>query len=100
EEPWFAKSNYEAVGVGVKLFFCPSNRDTGFIDLGPIAAQWNTPLPPRAASTDYAFCKGANGALSLDWTRVPLEVRGVFGIRPPDEARAGLRLGEIRDGTR
>src|SRR5438874_6524570 len=29
DEPWFARSNYEAVGIPIKLFFCPSNRDGG-----------------------------------------------------------------------
>ena len=98
EVPWFDSSNYEAVGVNVKLFFCPSNRISGAIDLAPIAAQWNTPLPPRVASTDYAFCKGANGALNIDWTKVPLAARGVFGIRATDQPH-GVRLAEITDGT-
>jgi prepilin-type N-terminal cleavage/methylation domain-containing protein/prepilin-type processing-associated H-X9-DG protein len=98
-EAWFASSNYMAVGVEVKLFFCPSNRSGGAIDLAPIAAQWNTALPPSAAATDYAFCKGANGALNIDWTRVPAEVQGVFGIRTFGGAPLGVRLSEIVDGT-
>ena len=61
EDAWFSPSNYQAVGTPVKLYFCPSNRTEGHMDLTPIAAQWNTPLPPLAASTDYAFCHGANG---------------------------------------
>jgi prepilin-type processing-associated H-X9-DG protein len=99
EKPWHHPDNYQAVGVEVKVFYCPSNRDGGSIDLGPIAVQWSCPLPPRAAALDYAFCKGANGALHLDWTRTPLEVRGVFNIRPLGEARAGVRIGDIADGT-
>src|SRR5262249_5793817 len=67
DEPWWAQPNYEAVGISVKVFFCPSNRSGGSIDLGPVAAQWSTPLPPRAAGCDYAFCKGANAALHRDW---------------------------------
>ncbi len=59
EDPWYQQSNFLAVGIGVKLFFCPSNRDSGSMDLGPVAAQWGVPLPPFAASCDYAFCKGA-----------------------------------------
>ena len=99
EVPWFDASNYAAVAVPVKLFFCPSNRGGGTIDLTPIAAQWNTPLPPLVGATDYAFCKGANGALNADWTKVPLQARGVFGIRWVDQGGAGVRLAEITDGT-
>jgi prepilin-type N-terminal cleavage/methylation domain-containing protein/prepilin-type processing-associated H-X9-DG protein len=99
EDPWWMQSNYAAVGSPVKVFFCPGNRDGGAIDLGPIAAEWGTALPPLAAACDYAFCKGANGALNRDWTKVPLEVRGVFGIRPPGANPPGLRLVEIADGT-
>src|SRR5262249_49184004 len=97
DEPWFNPVNYEAVGINVKVFFCPSNRETGYIDLVPVAAQWNTPLPPIAASCDYAFCKGANAALNRKWTGAPEEVRGVLGIRLPNER--GWRLTEISDGT-
>src|SRR5262249_50615747 len=74
--PRFGPSNYQAVGVGVKLFFCPSNRSNGEMDLTAIAAHWNTPLPPSAGSTDYAFCKGSNGALTIDGAGAPGEVRG------------------------
>jgi prepilin-type N-terminal cleavage/methylation domain-containing protein/prepilin-type processing-associated H-X9-DG protein len=97
--PWFDTANYEVVGIPVKLFFCPSNRAEGIIDLAPYAAQWSTPLPPKAAGCDYLFCRGANGAVNQDWQRIPLVVRGVFNIRPPDELHAGVRLTDIQDGT-
>lgn len=97
--PWYNRPNYDAVGTSVKLFFCPSNRTQGWIDLAPIAAQWNTPLPPVAGSCDYAFCKGSNGAVNRDWNRLPLRVRGVFHIRPPDTPHSGVRLEDILDGT-
>jgi prepilin-type processing-associated H-X9-DG protein/prepilin-type N-terminal cleavage/methylation domain-containing protein len=99
EDPWWQPSNYDAVAVPVKVFYCPSNREDGWIDLGPIAVQWSTTLPPRAAACDYAFCKGANGALNRDWTRTPAEARGVFNIRPPDVPQAGVRIQDITDGT-
>ncbi|HLJ94746.1 MAG TPA: DUF1559 domain-containing protein [Gemmataceae bacterium] len=99
DEPWFQADNFEAVGIAVKVFYCPSNRDQGFIDLQQIAQEWQTPLPARVASCDYAFCRGANGAVHFDWTRIPPAVRGVFHIRPPGERGAGVRLRDISDGT-
>jgi prepilin-type N-terminal cleavage/methylation domain-containing protein/prepilin-type processing-associated H-X9-DG protein len=99
EDPWYLQSNSQAVGVEVKLYYCPSNRSRGSIDLGPIAAQWATTLPPSAASCDYAFCKGANAALNRDWTKTPLAVRGVFNILSPDNLAAGIRLTQITDGA-
>jgi prepilin-type N-terminal cleavage/methylation domain-containing protein/prepilin-type processing-associated H-X9-DG protein len=97
EDPWWLPSNYVAVGTMVKVFFCPSNRTEGKMDLGAIAAQWNNPLPPFAAGVDYAFCRGANGAVNWDWGRIPQPVRGVFNIRPTGER--GLRIADITDGT-
>src|SRR4029077_2433145 len=98
-DAWYQQSNYVAVGIEVKVYFCPSNRSSGSMDLAAIAAQWSTPLPPRAASCDYAFCKGANGALHRDWSKTPPQVRGVFNIRPPDTPRSGIRITDISDGT-
>ncbi|HKB35516.1 MAG TPA: DUF1559 domain-containing protein [Gemmataceae bacterium] len=97
--PWWETVNYQAVGTPVKVFFCPSNRTEGFIDLGPMAVQWNNPLPPRAASCDYAFCRGASGSLTEDWSRIPAQVRGVFHLRQKDTGALGLRLLDITDGT-
>jgi len=99
DQPWYQPANYQAVGVQVKLFYCPANRGGGVMDLSAIGKQWGYDLPPVAATCDYAFCKGANGALHWDWTRIPLQVRGVFHVRQPDTARSGVRLDDIRDGT-
>jgi prepilin-type N-terminal cleavage/methylation domain-containing protein/prepilin-type processing-associated H-X9-DG protein len=99
DQPWFATANYAAVGIEVKLFFCPSNRSGGSLDLAPMAAQWGTTLPPKAACLDYAFSKGANASLNPDSRRTPLSVRGVFGMRPQDQARVDVRIAEISDGT-
>ncbi len=96
--PWYDPSNATAVAAQVPLFFCPSNRGGGSIELTAIAAEWNTKLPPRVAACDYAFCKGANAALLRNWQRTPVQVRGVFGIRRPDE-NGGVRFLEISDGT-
>jgi prepilin-type N-terminal cleavage/methylation domain-containing protein/prepilin-type processing-associated H-X9-DG protein len=95
ETPWYQPPNYDVIAIPVKLFYCPSNRDHGEIDLAPIAAQWGVPLPPQAASCDYAFCKGSDGSLSPRWSRCPLRVRGVFG--PRDPGQLGVTLLEITD---
>ena len=99
DDPWYATSNYQAVGIPVPLFFCPSNRTTGAISLKPLEAEWSTTLPPSAAACDYAFCKGANGALHRNWQKTPLAVRGVFGIRGSTELNTCVRLTDITDGT-
>jgi prepilin-type N-terminal cleavage/methylation domain-containing protein/prepilin-type processing-associated H-X9-DG protein len=99
DESWWQPDNYVAIAVPVKLFFCPSNRPSGVIDLSPYSVQWNMALPPAAAACDYVFCRGANGAVNADWTRIPSEVRGVFNIRPPEQAGAGVRIDDIHDGT-
>jgi prepilin-type N-terminal cleavage/methylation domain-containing protein/prepilin-type processing-associated H-X9-DG protein len=93
QRPWYHANNYQAVGAPIKLLYCPSNRANGSIDLAPFAAQWGTPLPPRAAGTDYAFCKGANPAMVRDSARLPLSVRGVFDVN------SQIRLEDIKDGT-
>lgn len=98
DEPWWATDNFQVVETPVKGFFCPSNRTEGSIDLRLIAKQWSTTLPPFVACCDYAFCRGANGALNQDMTRIPMPVRGVFNIyRSADKAT--LRLDDLVDGT-
>jgi prepilin-type N-terminal cleavage/methylation domain-containing protein/prepilin-type processing-associated H-X9-DG protein len=97
DDPWYLPSNYQAVGTTVKVFYCPANREQGGLDLGPIAAEWSTPLPPFAAGCDYAFCRGASGALPSDPRRIPVAVRGAFNVQPDE--RKGVRLAEITDGT-
>jgi prepilin-type N-terminal cleavage/methylation domain-containing protein/prepilin-type processing-associated H-X9-DG protein len=99
DAPWYAAVNYVAVGIEVKLFYCPSNRTAGSIDLTPIQAQWGAALPPRAASCDYAFCKGANAGWSGDATRIPAEARGVFQVASSTGTMFAVRLGDITDGT-
>ncbi len=99
DQPWYAPANYEAVGVQVKVFYCPQNRDGGAIDLAPIAAQWGFPLPPSAAGCDYVFSKGPNGSLVNNSNLTPLPLRGVFGIHPSGNDVSGVRVSDISDGT-
>jgi prepilin-type processing-associated H-X9-DG protein/prepilin-type N-terminal cleavage/methylation domain-containing protein len=98
DEAWFQPANYQVVGIPVKVFFCPSNREDGTIDLAAIAAQWGTTLPPEAASCDYAFCRGANGSLNHDSNRIPSTARGVFNICPAPQESI-VRISDILDGT-
>jgi prepilin-type processing-associated H-X9-DG protein len=98
DEPWWAETNFQAVATGVKVYYCPSNRTEGFIDLRLIAEQWSTTLPPFAACCDYAFCRGANGALNQDWTRIPPAVRGVFNVYRTAK-KATLRVEDLADGA-
>ncbi|MCI0700785.1 MAG: DUF1559 domain-containing protein [Planctomycetia bacterium] len=100
--PWFEPANAQAIGTGVKVFYCPANRSAGGIDLAPIAIQWNCYLPPFAAGTDYAFCKGANAGLSLEPAKVPASVRGPFGIAVRDgegTVTGTIRITDVSDGT-
>ncbi len=102
DRPWHDPANYAAVGTKVKVFYCPANRPDGGLDLRPVAAQWNFPLPPFAAGVDYAFCKGANAGLGPNPDKVPAAVRGPFGVAVYDNGRvvAGtVRLTDVTDGT-
>jgi prepilin-type N-terminal cleavage/methylation domain-containing protein/prepilin-type processing-associated H-X9-DG protein len=96
---WWAPPNYGAVGTELALLYCPSNRTGGSIDLSAAAARWNIQLPPTAAACDYALSHGANAALSLNWQRQPVQVRGIFGIRRSAELNACVRFRDVRDGT-
>lgn len=97
EETWYAQVNHQAVGVQVKLFFCPSNRSKGSLDLRANSARWNTNLPPEVGMIDYAMNKGATAAMHRSPERTPLLVRGVFDVRS-SENPLGVRLAEITDG--
>jgi prepilin-type processing-associated H-X9-DG protein/prepilin-type N-terminal cleavage/methylation domain-containing protein len=99
DSPWYATVNWAAVETEVKLFYCPSNRAAGRIDLGSISAQWGTPLPPWAAACDYAFCKGANAGFSGDATRIPPAAHGVFDVASAGGTLFTVRLADITDGT-
>ncbi len=99
---WYDPANAQPVGMGVRVFYCPGNRSAGGIDMTPIAAQWGCYLPPFAAGVDYAFCNGANAGLGSVVGKVPLSVRGPFGIaiRDPDGTVTGAtRLIDVTDGT-
>jgi hypothetical protein len=110
---WYDPVNYAAVGKQASIFYCPSNRVRGAIDLSPIIQQWGTPMPPFVGACDYALCKGANASLDGDPSRIPDAARGLFGVVPGDmtgvpngmappgwkpRPRFGIRLTDISDG--
>jgi prepilin-type N-terminal cleavage/methylation domain-containing protein len=99
DQPWSDNINFNAITVQIKIFFCPSNRDFGTMELGIIGAPWGYSNLPNAAASDYAFCRGATGSLNANQNKTPLAVRGVFGIRPTDDAKRGIRMADIRDGA-
>jgi prepilin-type N-terminal cleavage/methylation domain-containing protein/prepilin-type processing-associated H-X9-DG protein len=91
--PWYDPVNAEAVGKTIRMFYCPSNRDTGFMDLRPYATFWSCYLPPMAGAMDYAFSKGANATLVRQSPRIPGDVRGAFDVN------SKVRIADIHDGT-
>ncbi len=88
---WFEPPNDELVEAQVKVYFCPSNRSQGNIDLQFLVPYAGRPLPNPAAG-DYLLCKGANAALCRT-TQVPAAGRGVFDVN------TRTRLTEITDGA-
>ncbi len=108
--PWYDTANYQAVEQQVKIFYCPSNRSGGSIDLTPFIQQWSSAMPPTVGACDYVLCKGANAGFSLDPTNIPLQVRGLFNVARADSTgdnsqpqwgptpRFRVRFTDISDG--
>lgn len=88
---WHDAANFQAVSTSVKVYYCPSNRVNGVIDLQFLVPAVKKPLPNPAAG-DYMLCKGANAALCAE-TQVPATARGIFDVN------THTRLAEVRDGT-
>src|SRR5579875_4192077 len=75
---WYDTANYTAVEQQVPIFYCPSNRTSGVIDLTPYVQQWDAPLPPYVGACDYVLCKGANACLWTDTSGIPPQAKGLF----------------------
>jgi prepilin-type N-terminal cleavage/methylation domain-containing protein/prepilin-type processing-associated H-X9-DG protein len=111
DNTWYDPANYEAVAQQVPIFYCPSNRAGGRIDLAPYMQQWGTAMPPVVGACDYVLCKGANAGLGPNPALIPTQARGLFNIAQADfSASNGLtqgtptpqfrvRLTDITDGT-
>jgi prepilin-type N-terminal cleavage/methylation domain-containing protein/prepilin-type processing-associated H-X9-DG protein len=93
EVPWWEAVNDVAVGLPIKLLYCPSNRDSGSIDLGPMASAWACRLPPLAAGADYGFSKGMIATMNRNSNRLAIPGRGVFDVN------SKTRIADIQDGT-
>jgi prepilin-type processing-associated H-X9-DG protein/prepilin-type N-terminal cleavage/methylation domain-containing protein len=88
---WYEGPNFQAVTTPVRLYFCPSNRTSGQVNLQFLVPFAGRPLPNPAAS-DYLFSKGTNAAL-CPVTQVPFTARGLFDVN------THTRLMDITDGT-
>jgi prepilin-type N-terminal cleavage/methylation domain-containing protein/prepilin-type processing-associated H-X9-DG protein len=88
---WADPQNVVATQAVIKLFYCPSNRSEGEVDLQALAQSLGQTLPNPGA-TDYVFSKGANANLCPQ-TMQPAIARGVFDVN------TRTRIGDIRDGT-
>src|SRR5262249_20151739 len=75
---WYDGTNFDTVQIPVPIYFCPSNRTTGQVDIQFLVAGFGRPLPNSAAG-DYLLCKGANGAV-CSVTQVPPPGRGAFDV--------------------
>lgn len=106
---WYDPANEPAVAREVAVFYCPSNRRSGSIDLTVASQQWNCPLPATVGAIDYLLCKGANASLMGDPTKTPLAVRGLFAVTLADRGEDGdfsrahmprfrLRIKNVSDG--
>jgi prepilin-type N-terminal cleavage/methylation domain-containing protein/prepilin-type processing-associated H-X9-DG protein len=112
DKQWYDQANYTAVGQQSAIFFCPSNRNRGQMDLTPMIEQWGTSMPPFVGATDYILCKGANAGFSGDPGLLPPTVRGLFNVSQADSSvdPAGdvvwlptpqfrIRIVDVKDGT-
>jgi prepilin-type N-terminal cleavage/methylation domain-containing protein/prepilin-type processing-associated H-X9-DG protein len=111
DKQWYDPVNYTAVEQQAPIFFCPSNRDSGTIDLTPYIAQWGAPMPPYVGASDYVLCKGANACLWTDTSGIPPQARGLFNevqfgstVNPAGQGpwvsvpQQSVRLTDITDG--
>ena len=92
QAPWYDASNYTADEQQVKIFYCPSNRSEGSIDLTPFIQQWGAAMPPFVGACDYVLCKGANAGFGSDPSKIPLAARGLFNITQADSSGNGGQL--------
>jgi prepilin-type N-terminal cleavage/methylation domain-containing protein len=57
-QQWYLRANYTAVAYEIPVFYCPSNRTHGSMNLTEPIYAWGGAMPPTVGSTDYILCKG------------------------------------------
>jgi prepilin-type N-terminal cleavage/methylation domain-containing protein/prepilin-type processing-associated H-X9-DG protein len=88
--------NYWAIQQQIKLFYCPSNRSQGEVDITIPWTVFGFPpdVSPPCAGCDYMMCKGTNAFLdSQSFRLVPKSARGAFDIN------SKTRMADIDDGS-
>jgi hypothetical protein len=85
---WSHAANATTITREVSLFFCPTNRAAGKVQIGPDAKF-------VAGATDYGLCKGAIAALcgSPQEVTFPVKLEGYFTVN------SKVRVKDVRDGT-
>ena len=89
---WYEPPNFALVSTEVKVFYCPSNRNSGRIDMSFLVPIAGRPLPNPAAC-DYLLCKGANAAV-CEKVQIPPAGRGAFDVNTRTQARRHHRRHE------
>jgi prepilin-type N-terminal cleavage/methylation domain-containing protein/prepilin-type processing-associated H-X9-DG protein len=83
-----------SVETNLKLFFCPSNRTQGNVNLqDQQAVLMRSNGLPNPAGSDYCLSKGSNAVLQAIWSNVPGKARGVF------DYNSNCRISDILDGS-
>ena len=85
---WSCVANTTTIARQVNVFFCPSNRPAGFVQVGKDSRF-------VAGAIDYGLCKGAIASLcgSPQDIMYPVQLGGCFTIN------SKTRVRDIRDGT-
>jgi prepilin-type processing-associated H-X9-DG protein/prepilin-type N-terminal cleavage/methylation domain-containing protein len=88
--PWYFTTNFEADQTPIQIFYCPSNRVEGVLDMQSIGGFMHASMP-NIALADYGLCKGTNAALCTQ-SQAPRRTRGVFDVN------SHTRIIDITDG--
>jgi prepilin-type N-terminal cleavage/methylation domain-containing protein/prepilin-type processing-associated H-X9-DG protein len=88
---WSDGANAAEVQTQVRLFYCPTNRTEGVLNLQPVAQVLGKPIP-NAAATDYVLSKGPNANL-CPMSQVTQNCVGLFDVN------SSTRIAMVQDGT-